>query len=74
MRIVVKNVRIRFASIFEPTLQPGAKAPKYSVKAVIEPDSENVAIIEKAMSAVAKEKWAPKMKTPKYLRRSFWTR
>lgn len=60
MRILVKNVRIRFANIFEPTLQPGAKEPKYSLKAIIEPDSENVALIENAMAAVAKEKWKEK--------------
>lgn len=61
--ILIKNVRIRFADIFEPKLQRGAKEPKFGLKAIIEPDSENMAVIEAAMSKVAREKWGEKAKT-----------
>jgi len=60
MKVLIKNVRIRFASIFEPTLQPGAKEPKFGIKAIIEPGSENAKILEAAMATVAKEKWKDK--------------
>lgn len=59
MKLSLKNVRLSFPNLFIPQSVQGSE-PKFNASFLIEPDSENVAAIEAAIEAVAKEKWGAK--------------
>jgi hypothetical protein len=59
MEIVLKNVRIRFCNIFQPSAM-GDGDPAYDISAIFEPDSPSHKALADAINAVAKEKWADK--------------
>lgn len=61
-RLMLKNVRLSFPNLFEPSIvgdDPKAK-PRYSAMLILPPDHPQVAEIRAAMVAVAKEKWNAK--------------
>lgn len=61
MRITLENVRIAFANgLFEAKAGDDGKNPKYSSSFLFPPNHPAVAIVEKAMDAVATEKWGAK--------------
>lgn len=59
MKVHLNNVRLGFPSLFEPTSIEGSE-PKYNCKPIIPADHPQVAELDKAMRAVAKEKWGAK--------------
>ena len=58
MKVTLKNVRLSFPNIFDAVEHEGKV--QYGAQFLIEPDSANAKAIEKAMTDVAKEKWADK--------------
>lgn len=60
MKVLLKEVRIAFATLFEPKRVGDAEEKRYSAAFVIEPGSENAKALEAAVQAVAAEKWAKK--------------
>lgn len=61
-RIMLKNVRLSFPNLFEPSIvgdDPKAK-PRYSAMLILTPDHPQLAEIKSKMIAVAKEKWNAK--------------
>lgn len=59
MELRLKNVRIAFPALDEPTAM-GEGDPAYQAKFIIEPGSDNVKLLDDAMRAVAKDKWKEK--------------
>jgi hypothetical protein len=60
MKARLNNVRIAFANIFEAKSVQGEGDPRYSAAFIINPKSADVAAIEAAIEATAKEKWKDK--------------
>lgn len=60
MKILLRNVRIAFPSLFEAKTVNGEGEPAFSATFIIPTDHPAVADINKAIEAVAKEKWGAK--------------
>lgn len=58
-RVMLKNVRLAFPSLFEPSTF-GEGDPAYQATFIIAGDDPQVAAINKAIDAVAREKWGAK--------------
>lgn len=56
MKIMLENVRLAFPSLFKATAVNDGE-PRYSASFIMPPGHPSIAVIEKAMQAVAKEKW-----------------
>lgn len=59
-RILLKNVRLAFPNLFEPTTVAGEGKPRYSATLLIPADHPQIAEIEAAQNAVAQAKWGQK--------------
>ena len=59
-RVLVKNVRLAFPNLFEPTTVAGEGKPRYSATLLIPADHPQIAEIEAAQTAVATAKWGAK--------------
>lgn len=59
-RILLRNVRLAFPNLFEPTTVAGEGEPAYSAVLLLEPNHPQLDEIRAKMKAVAKEKWAAK--------------
>lgn len=59
MKFNLNEVRIAFPSLFEPSAIDGG-TPAYAVKAIVPPNHAQVAALDDAMRAVAREKWGAK--------------
>ena len=59
-RIMLKNVRLAFPQLFEPTTVAGEGKPRYSATALLPIDHPQLAEIRKIIDAVAKDKWREK--------------
>lgn len=59
-RILLKNVRLAFPNLFEPTTVAGEGKPRFSATLLIPADHPQIAEIEKAQEAVANAKWGQK--------------
>lgn len=59
-RMMLKNVRLAFPNLFEPTTVGGEGQPRYSAMLILSPDHPQIAEVKAKMKAVAKEKWAAK--------------
>lgn len=57
MKVVLQNVVLRFADIWEPKAFEEGQSKRYSATFLVEPGSENDTKIRAALSAVAKEAW-----------------
>lgn len=62
MELRLKNVRISFPALDEPATF-GDGEPAYQAKFIIEPDSDEVKLLDDAMKAVAKDQWKDKSET-----------
>lgn len=60
MKVQLANVRIAFATLFDPKRVGEAEEKRYSAAFVIEPGSENAKKLEEAVQTVATEKWGKK--------------
>lgn len=61
MKVKLANVRLAFPALFEAKTVNGEGAPAYGASFLIElTDKPNLAAINKAIDAVALEKWGPK--------------
>ncbi len=60
MKVLIKDVRGAFLSLFEAKTVGGEGDPRYSGAFVVEPGSTNAKALAAALVAVAKEKWAAK--------------
>jgi hypothetical protein len=61
MKVKLSNVRLAFPALFEAKTVNGEGAPAYGASFLIEPtDKANVSAINKAIDAVAAEKWGAK--------------
>ena len=56
-RILLKNVRLAFPNLFEPTTVAGKGKPRFSAALLIPSDHPQIAEIEAAQTAVANAKW-----------------
>jgi hypothetical protein len=59
MKLHLKNARLAFPAIFEPKSVAGEE-PAFSASLIIPPDHPQMAEINEAIEAVAKEKWGAK--------------
>lgn len=59
-RILLKNVRLAFPNLFEPTTVAGEGKPRYSATLLIPADHPQLDEIRAKQDAVAKEKWRDK--------------
>jgi len=59
MRLMIKNVRLAFPAIFEPSAI-GDGEPAYGAKLIVSPTHEAISEIRNAILSVAKEKWKDK--------------
>jgi hypothetical protein len=59
-RILLKNVRLAFPNLFEPTTVAGEGKPRYSATLLIPADHPQLAELQEKQMAVAKEKWRDK--------------
>lgn len=59
-RILLKDVRLAFPNLFEPTTVAGEGKPRYSATLIIPADHPQLAEIKAKQEAVAKEKWRDK--------------
>jgi hypothetical protein len=59
-RILIKNVRLAFPNLWEPTTVGGEGEPRYSANLILPSDHPQLDEIRKKLQAVAKEKWAAK--------------
>ena len=59
-RIMLRNVRLSFPSLFEPTSVAGEGKPRYSAMLILPPEHPQLGEVTKLMKAVAAEKWAAK--------------
>ena len=57
MKLRITNCRLAFLALFKPTTVNGEGEPRYSAQLIIEPNSPDVAALDAAMVAVAKDKW-----------------
>lgn len=60
MKVLLKNVRLAFPSLFEAKTVNGEGEPAFSAAFLIEPKDPQLKAIEDAITAVAKEKWGAK--------------
>lgn len=60
MKIKLTNVRLSFAQLFEAKTVNGEGKPAFSASFLIEPSDPQVANINAAIEAVAKDKWGAK--------------
>lgn len=60
MKIKLTNVRLSFAQLFEAKTVNGEGKPAFSASFLIKPNDPQVKMINDAIDAVAKEKWAAK--------------
>lgn len=60
MKVLIKDVRGAFLSLFEAKTVGGEGDPRYSGAFVVEPGSANAKALAAALVSVAKEKWAAK--------------
>jgi hypothetical protein len=60
MKIKLNNVRLSFAQLFEAKTVNGEGKPAFSASFLIEPKDPQVAAINAAIEAVAKDKWGAK--------------
>ena len=59
-RILLKDVRLAFPNLFEPTTVNGEGKPRYSATLLAPIDHAQIEDIKKKIEAVAKEKWKDK--------------
>lgn len=59
MKVVLKNVRLAFPSLFKPESFDGGEE-RYSAVFLVEPNSENDKVLRSAINAAAKETWGEK--------------
>ncbi len=59
-RILLKDVRLAFPNLFEPTTVAGEGKPRYSATLIIPADHPQLAEIRAKQTAVAKDKWRDK--------------
>jgi hypothetical protein len=59
-RILLKDARLAFPNLFEPTTVNGEGKPRYSATLIIPADHPQLEEIKKKIDAVAKEKWREK--------------
>ena len=59
-KFILKNVRISFPALFEPKAFNGESNPSYEATFLIDPKDPQVAELNAAIEAVAKEKWKDK--------------
>lgn len=59
-RILLKDVRLAFPNLFEPTTVAGEGKPRYSATLIIPADHPQLAEIRAKQEAVAKDKWRDK--------------
>jgi hypothetical protein len=59
-RILLKNVRLAFPNLFEPTTVAGEGKPRYSATLLIPADHPQIEMIKAAQLAIATAKWAGK--------------
>ena len=57
MKVKLTNVRLSFPDLFETRTVNGEGKPAFGASFIIDPQDPQVAAIEKAIQAVAKEKW-----------------
>lgn len=60
MKLTLKNVRLAFPSLFEPSSFDGKAAAKYGAAFIFPPDHPAKKLIDDACATVAKEKWGAK--------------
>lgn len=60
MKVVFRKQRLAFANIYTPTAFEGGAQKSFNMKLVIDPKDPIVAELDKAILAVAKDKWGPK--------------
>jgi len=60
MKLKLENVRLAFPTLFEAKTVNGEGKPAFSASFLLAPDDPQVATIEAAIEAVAKEKWGAK--------------
>ena len=59
-RVMLKNVRLAFPNLFEPTTVGGEGEPRYNAMLILPPDHPQLPEIKSKMLAVAKDKWKDK--------------
>ena len=59
-RILLKNVRIAFPNLFEPSTVAGEGEPRYSAAFILPPDHPQIKELNACIKAVATEKWKDK--------------
>lgn len=59
-RVMLKDARLAFPNLFEPTTVNGEGKPRYSATLIIPADHPQLAEIKHKIEAVAKEKWREK--------------
>lgn len=59
-RIMLKNVRLAFPNLFEPSTVAGEGEPRYSVALILPTDHPQIKEIDAKINAVATEKWKDK--------------
>lgn len=59
-RILLKNVRIAFPNLFEPSTVAGEGEPRYSAAFILPPDHPQIKELNECIKAVATEKWKDK--------------
>lgn len=58
-RVMIKNARLAFPNVFEASSVNGEGEPRFGATLILS-DEEQIAAVNKAIEAVAKEKWAAK--------------
>ena len=58
-RVMIKNARLAFPNVFEASSVNGEGEPRFGATLILS-DEEQIAVVNKAIEAVAKEKWAAK--------------
>ncbi len=59
-RLMLRDARLAFPNLFEPTTVAGEGKPRYSATLLIPADHPQLADIKKRIDAIAKEKWREK--------------
>lgn len=59
-RIMLKNVRLAFPNLFEPSTVAGEGEPRYSAALILSPDHPQIKEIQAKIKAVAVDKWKDK--------------
>ncbi len=60
MKLLLKNVRLAFPSIFEATAPKGGGKPAFSASFILPPGHPALKELESAFAALSKEKWGAK--------------